>query len=235
VSPYSVRSLTATPAGVYAVVQDGGHANRFQLARGDPGGDNFSVVHGFGPDTSVADMVAGGGTIYVTFAATGSPGPTLARIQGSTFVTRALPDPSCGTLAPSSATDLLVACGWYQAGGGQGARTLYGSTNGGDTWTKLPDPAFGDGWITDGVADAGGGHAVIATSSAGGAGLLATTDGAQHWVEVLRMTDTGGASWGDLGFENRTTGVVVFSPNSGGTLYRTTDGGVTWSKVRFSA
>jgi photosystem II stability/assembly factor-like uncharacterized protein len=132
--------------------------------------------------------------------------------------------------------------------GGFGSRTLYGSVNGGDTWTKLPDPGQGAGWTTTGVSDAGGGHAVIATGNAGGAGLLVTTDGAHHWVEALHLDNTGGAYWGDLGFENHTTGVVVFGPSAAsapqqgtttgpgeGTLYRTTDGGVTWSKVSFSA
>lgn len=241
VSPYSVPSLTATPAGVYAVVQDGGHTNRFQLVHGDPGGDTFSVVHDFGPDTSVVNMAAGGSTVYVTFVPSGSQGPALARLQGKNFVTRRVPDPSCDTLAPSSATDLLLHCGFHQAQGGQGARTLYGTTNGGDTWTKLPAPGRGGGWVTSGVADAGGGHAVIATSDAGGAGLLVTTDGAQHWREVLHMDNTAGTGWADLGFENRTTGVVIFGPGQtatdpgGGALYRTTDGGVTWSKISFSA
>jgi photosystem II stability/assembly factor-like uncharacterized protein len=243
VSPYSLLSLAATPAGVYAIVQYGGHASHFELVRGDANGDSFSTVHDFGPDNSVLEMGASGTTVYVTFLQAGSQAETLARIHGSAFVTRSLPtDATCSfsaVLAPSSDADLLVLCGKTGASGGFGNRALYGSTNGGDAWTRLPDPGRGGGWETSGVADAGGGHAVIATSDAGGAGLVVTTDGGQHWFEALHLAMPGGSGWGDLGFENRATGVVVFGPGLSspgmGVLYRTTDGGVTWSKVSFSA
>jgi hypothetical protein len=243
VSPYSVSSLAVTPAGVYAVVQYGGHAAHFDLVRADASGDKFSIVHDFGPDSTVETMTPGGSTVYVVYSPPGSDTGMLARVSGTSIVSRPLPsDPTCTflpLLGPSSASDLLLACGSHQAQGGQGTRALYGSTNGGDAWTSLPDPGRGGGWITTGVADAGGGHAVLATSDAGGASLLVTTDGTQHWAEKLHMDNTGGAAWGDLGFENRSTGVVVFGPGLSspgmGVLYRTTDGGVTWSKVSFSA
>ncbi|MBV8986635.1 MAG: hypothetical protein JO248_19555 [Acidimicrobiia bacterium] len=84
--------------------------------------------------------------------------------------------------------------------------------------------------------------------NAGGAGLLVTTDGARTWTETLHRDNSGGDNWGDLGFESQSTGVAIFGPEEawaaqqgsapsfgGGTLYRTTDGGVMWSKVSFSA
>ncbi len=243
VSPAYVMNLAVTPDGVYAVVEGavpaGGSDGHGRLVRADPHGDNFVVLHDFAPN-GVNSMSVGGRTVYTTLVlGPGASGVVLGRYDGQQFVTRALPDSTCTRTAPSSATDLLLLCGEGEMSGGFGSRTLYGSTNGGDTWTKLPDPGQGAGWTTTGLADAGGGHAVIATSNAGGAALLVTTDDAQHWAETLHLDIPGGAEWADLGFENRSTGVVVYGPGLSspglGALYRTTDGGVTWSKVTFSA
>ena len=252
ISPYHLTELVASPAGVYAMLYGaapgGVPDNHPRLVRGDGHGDEFTVVHDFGAGTGAGSLTAGGATVYLVIAAPDGSS-LLGRMQGGSFVTRPLPDPSCGSPAPSSATNLLVLCGQGVMSGSQGDRTLYGSTNGGDAWTRLPDPGRGAGWDSSGLADAGGGHAVVATNDAGGAGLLVTTDGAQHWHEALHLSNTGGTSWGDLGFENQSTGVVVFGPLvapavqrgestgefGGGAVYRTVDGGVTWSRVSFSA
>jgi hypothetical protein len=135
----------------------------------------------------------------------------------------------------------LLVCGYGVAGGGMGERELYGSVNAGASWTRLTDPGSGTGYDTDGVADGGGGHAAIATGNNGGGGLLVTTDYAESWV--LRLEFPGGGAFRDLAFQDEANAVAVRNPyddvygqnvpTGTGILYRTTDGGADWSKVRF--
>ncbi|MBV9284849.1 MAG: hypothetical protein JO176_09550, partial [Acidimicrobiia bacterium] len=152
ISPAFVSHLEVTPDGVYAIVEGavsvGGSDGHGRLVRGDPHGDDFVAVHDFGPN-GVNSFAVSGRTVYTTLViGPGATGVQLARFDGHRFATRAVPDPTCLSVAPSSAANLLILCGQGEMSGSSGSRTLYGSTNGGDTWTKLPDPGQGAGWTT---------------------------------------------------------------------------------------
>src|SRR5207253_5941553 len=131
----------------------------------------------FGPDQNPTHLVSAGRTVYVMLPSSAPDASVgqLVRVTGSTVTTSPLPDQACfDELAASSPTDLLLVCGQGVMSGAFGGRTLYGSTDSGAHWVRLPDPGEGAGYDTLGIADAGGGHAVIATSSGSGSSLLAT-------------------------------------------------------------
>jgi len=174
----------------------------------------------------------------------------LVRIEGKTVTMTPLSTgQDCSQLAVSTPTALLLACGQGAGGGGMGERSLLGSADSGRTFLPLPDPGEGAGYDGSGIADAGNGYAVIATSSSNRSALLSTSDGARTWHESLSFTgEQYGEGFGDLGFEDATHGVVIVSPAAGageqppfgqpasagqGTLYRTTDRGASWTRIVF--
>lgn len=261
ISPYDVSDLVATSSGVYAVVSQWNANPRVPtdtlLIRGSASGDSFSVIHDFGANVNVDQLVAGGGVVYALAGDVGTRALSLVRAAGSQVTTTPVlvsgltgsPIDYCSYLTASSASDLLLECGLGVASGSMGFRQLYGSSDGGQSWTRLADPGDGAGTDTGGIADAGGGHAVIATGGALSSGLLATTNFAQSWSLVLDIPSQQGLLEGfaDLGFEDSTHGVVVFAPGGplnaqrlgvsvpagSGVLYRTTDGGASWAAVAF--
>ncbi len=102
---------------------------------------------------------------------------------------------------------------------------LYGTTDAGLSWVRLPDPTSHN--MPDLLADNGSGHAFLATEGIADT-LVGSLDGGRHWQTLL----TSGGSfygWADLRFVNAETGFVVgpthYSPEH---LYRTDDGGRTW-------
>ena len=106
---------------------------------------------------------------------------------------------------------------------------LFGTTDGGLTWTRLPDPASHDMPVL--LADNGSGHAVLAAEGPADE-LRATFDGGRHWQTVLAP---GGdfAAYADLTFLTAETGFVVVAASSvPERLYRTDDGGRTWRSLR---
>jgi hypothetical protein len=257
-SPYDVSDLVATSSGVYAVVSpwstNPGTSTDTVLVRGNASGDSFSVIHNFGANVEVTQMVASGGVVYALVGNVGTRSLSLVRAAGSVVTTTPVlvsglngsPIDYCDYLAASSVTDLLLECGMGVADGSQGFRQLYGTTDSGQSWTAMSDPGTGAGTDTWGIADGGGGHAVIATGGGLSSGLLATTNFAQSWSDVLDVPTQNLGGWGDLGFEDSTHGVVIYAPggplNAGtagsspagsGVLYRTTDGGASWSAVMF--
>lgn len=257
ISPYVVSELVATPSGVYALVQGvdpvhGGGDGHYRLVRGSASGDSFSVVHDFGANVNVDQLVAGGGVVYALASQVGSTSLSLVRAEGSAVTTTpvALSGLQSSTggayLAASSASDLLLEVGSGVSDGAMGSRQLYGSTDSGRSWAQMSEPGMGAGYDDFGIADAGGGHAVIATGSGVGSGLLATTNFAQSWSLVLSIPGQSLAGFGDLGFEDTTHGVVIFAPDGplgagtagsvpagSGVLYRTSDGGASWAAVAF--
>jgi hypothetical protein len=260
-----VSDLVASSSGVYAVVS-GWNANPkvatdTVLVRGSASGDPFSVIHDFGTDVGVTQLVAGGGVVYALASQVGSTSLGLVRAMGNTVTTNPVtlsglagpgtnPAGGCGgNLAASSATGLLLECGGGVSSGAMGSRQLYGSADSGQSWTPLADPGVGAGYDDAGIADGGDGHAVIGTVSGVSSGLLGTTNFAQSWSLVLDIPSQQGQLGGfaDLGFEDTMHGVVIFAPDwplnaqrlgvsvpaGAGVLYRTSDGGASWATVTF--
>lgn len=252
-----VTDLVATSSGVYALVSGtdsryGGSDSHVRLVRADARISVFTVLADLGPSVSTGTLVSSGGTVYVTVTpiSTGHVTTQLLRVKAGMVTRSQLRSQSCGQLAASTSAALLLECGQGVAQGAMGARSLFGSTDGGTTFHRLPDPGRGAGFDSSGIADAGNGHAVLGTSSGAGAMLLSTSDFARTWHAALSpVGEPYSAGFGDLGFEDTTHGVVIINPSAAageqsrygrsappgtGTLYRTTDSGTTWNRMSFS-
>ena len=252
-----VSAIAPTPAGVYALVSGtdprGGPDSHYRLARGDARTGVFTVIADLGIDTQPGQLAASGSVVYLTVDQdVNGVGGNLARVVGTSVTKTPLPSPSgdaCGPLAASTPTALLLKCGGGVAAGSMGSRSLVGSVDGGRTFRRLPDPGHGGGYDDSGIADAGNGYAVIGTSSILQAALLSTSDGGKTWQASLTLTgEQYSDGFGDLGFEDATHGVVIVDPAAAaseqspygypattgeGTLYRTTNRGVTWARIAF--
>ncbi|HZU79818.1 MAG TPA: hypothetical protein VE991_07860 [Acidimicrobiales bacterium] len=155
-------------------------------------------------------------------------------------------DPVCADtiadLVASSATDLVAECGRGVGGGSMGARELYGTTDDGEHWVRLPDPPQAP-YDDCGLTDAGQGHASLCGTSAGGSVLFVTGDFARTWHTGLSFSGDGGAYFGDLQFEDPLHGAVIHAPGSAFSstptappvLYLTSDGGFHWWPVHFDS
>lgn len=148
-----------------------------------------------------------------------------------------LPDPAPGDFWQQvffrSATE-----GWLLSGGepgaGQQLKTLFHTTDGGRTWSRVAGPSFaatsyasGLGLPTSGYV----GQLVFSTAADGWissprGGLLHTDDGGRGWHRVPNV-DCADLSCGSLGFAGPTVGWVV-SPRG---VWLTTDGGRDWTPL----
>jgi len=243
IAPYFVQDPVVAGGHLYAFVSglsQGSTDANWRLVVGNDDGTDFHVVYRFASTTDPTDMVATGKNVYV------DDGVGVMEVVGSSVTTsNPTPASNCDTLAASGAGDVLLECNMSGLGGGICCgRRLYGSTDAGSHWVRLPDPGEGAGYVTSGLSDPGGGHAAIATSSGGGAGVLVTTDYAKSWTMSFGVTNGGGATWSGLRFTDPDHGVVVFAPKfdcsecspgpSGvGVLYQTSDGGLHWTPVTF--
>ncbi len=127
------------------------------------------------------------------------------------------------------------------------------STDGGRTWTfsALPGCLQLCGAISLSFVDAEHGFAAVAADQGSPAGrpamLFATADGGASWQQIATPPDLGGVAVGgptpvpQLVFTSAEDGWAVSgalegpdatTSNPGGLLYRTTDGGMTWSVAR---
>jgi len=108
---------------------------------------------------------------------------------------------------------------------------LYGTADGGRNWVRLVDPTHMGS--PDELVDIGSGHAFLTTESGGIDELVGTFDGGIAWSTVLPSTP-GFAGWADLQFVDHSTGFIVVAPNQASAiLYRTQDGGHTWTPLAF--
>lgn len=103
------------------------------------------------------------------------------------------------------------------------------STDGGKSWTFNQVAGFEQRDFRSLYAhDAR--HAVIANAGSP-ADILVTQDGGQTWRTVLTLTDSS-AFLDGIDFWNSREGVIYGDPLQGSMLlYRTSDGGITWSRV----
>ena len=225
-SPQQVFSLAISGGTAYAIAGQ-------NLYRSAITGDAWTQVSGPQPigfvDTDGISL--NGKAVYLESGSPTVNGATVFQhsADGTTWATETLPCPSGYRplgLAVSTPTDLDVDCDG-QLSGNTAQRQLYGSTDGGATFTRLGDPP--QTHVFNEMADAGGGHLVLAVTG-GAAALQVTVDGAKTWTTVLaNLPDN---SWTDLGFTDSLHGVAILNQPTG-TLYTTADGGKTWGAASY--
>ncbi len=240
-----VQALSVGTSYAYALTRHSGLAGLWRTAIGSshwarlplPPGASQPASWGYG-----TQMYAEGGTLVLLRS--GFIGPTVTRGQaGQLWVSRhngtgwqARPAP-CTPPGGGGAAVLSIALGhpdaWLldcfknkQSSQEQNTQHyLYGTTDGGLSWVRLPDPTRHN--MPSLLTDNGSGHAFLATEGLFDS-LVGTLDGGRHWHTVLR---DGGSfyGWAGLRFVNADTGFVVgpthYSPEH---LYRTDNGGRTW-------
>jgi hypothetical protein len=166
-------------------------------------------------------VVTGDGGL--TSAARGTPCPDGSGSAGSAV---AVTGP--GSLALLCAGDAAM---------GSVQKTVYVSGDLGATWVKAGSPPFaGDPWGISG----GTGAAQVVAAASGASWLYYSPDGGARWLTVFQAGD-GGAGFNDLGFTTTADGVAVYGPvyrndnpyGSPGKLLLTSDGGASWTAVKF--
>jgi hypothetical protein len=214
------------------------------------GGDAYVTAAGL----SLPKAPFGGGDLTLHGKAgylIGSGGPgagTLwATADGTTWAARPNPCPpgqplGLTSVSPVDATHAIFLCSGNGAAGSTEKR-LYASADNGRSFSPLPAPAprGGDGGVL--AAPTGATFGLASWSAA--AWIYLTSDGAQTWTTALQISD-GGAGFGDFGFQDGIHGLAVHAPiaklqRAGGTsgvespatLFLTSDGGHTWTAVRF--
>ncbi|KAB2909460.1 MAG: T9SS type A sorting domain-containing protein [Ignavibacteriales bacterium] len=112
---------------------------------------------------------------------------------------------------------------------------LYTTTNGGDNWVRVPQnniPAVvaNDEYGVVGYYDAVGSTAWFTTNKSR---VLKTTDMGYTWTAYTTPVTSGNQN--NIRMRDINNGIIFDGTNSGAPkLYRTTDGGVTWSPLLFS-
>ena len=241
-----VTDVAATPAGVYALVSGtdtryGGSDGHFRLIRAAAHTGRFRIIKDFGKTYGVGPLVTAGSTVYLVRARLTSQRADLVRVRGTRITHRRLPA-GCSPLAASTPRALLVECGSGESMGAMGSRSLKGSTDAGATWHRLRNPGAGGGYLDEGIVDAGHGHAILGTGDLDRNWLLNTTDGGRTWHAKLKVRN---ATFTELGCEDVSHCVVIAgrftvtnrrgaNPVYGGALYRTTNAGRHWRRVRFA-
>jgi hypothetical protein len=222
---------------------------RDQLWQSPAGSDRFAAIPGVdlsGASFDVGDLSLHADIGYLvgrsTDASNGHEISLLWRTADGVHWVHA-PTVCPGTLAITSvaAVDVnraaLLCSG--NAATGNTTKELYATSDGGRTWVPegTQAPLGGDG----GTLSAATVSTLAIATSSGASDIYLSTNGGAGWQTVLSVDD-GGAGWGDFGFRNASDGFAVHAPisRSGsdglpgvGTLYRTTNGGVTWSLTTF--
>ena len=192
----------------------------------------------FAPSGSVLDLAAHGSSVWLLGTpaegkqASGSDVLARSTDGGRTFAKGSGP---CipglgGELAPTSANVVWAVCPTGMLAG------AWRSTDGGVTFTHLSAPPLVNSAV---LAPASRDVAVIARNGARSR-LLRTTDGGASWT----FTRTPGVAiylpW--IGFTDANVGAALVQTGwdasakiEAQALWRTTDGGASWSKVRFAA
>ncbi len=136
-------------------------------------------------------------------------------------------NPETPAVAVADAEHLDAMCA---SGGAAGSASyqLFGTTDGGQHWTKA-GPTHMEASGLFGLADNGRGVLLVATAS-GGSEILRSTDDGTTLANAAIKTAGGGIGWTDLGFTTRTQGIVVLQHTA---LYLSHDTGNSWTPVHF--
>jgi hypothetical protein len=159
---------------------------------------------------------------------------------GLTFAVRATPCAGPATagwaVAVTGPGSLALLCS-DGAEMGSAQKTVYVSDDLGATWAAAGSPPFGG----DPAGISAGTPAQLTVGAASGATwLYYSADGGVQWSVAYKAID-GGAAFNDLGFTTTSDGVAVVGPvYQDGNAYRmpgqlllTSDGGASWTAVRF--
>ena len=241
-SPIAQRDLIAFATGggyVYAVTArcTPDRCSAFRFERSPVAREAWtSGAMPFTPDSPVLDLSAHGTNVWLLATRSGQASSRYDVLARSTDAGQsfAVGDGPCfpglgGTLAPSSANVLWAVCPTGLMAGA--AR----STDSGITFAPLhlrksiPNSTS--------LAPASDNSAVLIINAAGASPLL-TTDGGAHWTTL--KTPARVPSWAWAGFTDAKTGAAIVQTRYDTAarlqvqqLWRTTDGGSSWSIVRF--
>lgn len=235
-----VGSVVTNSSDVFATLEP--RNGDWRLAEAPLGSDDFHVLRtlGGGPGAPPLNgLTTAGGVVYVL------DGAFLLRVEGTAVSVHGMPPgQECNEVTASTANAVLLECGSGVADGAMGDRELFGSADGGGTWVRLPDPGQGEGYDDLGSADGGDGHAVLSTVGGGGSSLLVTTDYGLSWTSAIGIGNGYGGPFVDPSYQDPFDAVVVYdpaevpgpdgAPQGQGELFRSTDAGLTWNRVRVS-
>jgi len=176
------------------------------------------------PQVEWAQVGGGGGERGMRLEHTTDGGVSWSRVRlpcGHRFI-------SAFVSAPTAARAWLVCTG--EPGAGSVAVSVHMTENGGTSWSRLPRGRLGSFGYPSGL-----------TMTAGGDGILTmirgfswvTHDGGRHWQPLRSITAPDirqGLSATQI--SRRRSVMLVYSGDTGTTLYRSDDGDRTWSLVR---
>lgn len=160
---------------------------------------------------------------------------------GLTFAVRATPcagSASAGSAVAVTGPDSLALLCAGGAAMGSMQKAVYVSDDLGATWAKAGSPPLGgDPW---GIS-AGTPTQLTVAALSGATWLYYSADGGVRWTIAYRAPVDGGVEFNDLGFTTTADGVAVLGPvySNGnpfgmpGQLLLTSDGGASWTAVRF--
>lgn len=220
--PGSVEHVEAAAGTAWALVRVG---DSHRLYRSPTSRDTWSRVRlptSLGGTT--ADLAVHGSGLVTVVGGSGDRSVSVVSTDGGrTFGTRDRPcDPALGSTVSATGGALWMFC----ATGTQGRP--YVSTDDARTWDPVRGAPAG-GWANSSVV---GARSRTTAALASGARIYTLTS-AGATRPATTAADTGGMSFRFLGFTTPLIGFAVVGRTSTSALWRTTDGGHTWSTVRF--
>ncbi|MFC4018731.1 hypothetical protein ACFOW4_12375 [Micromonospora sp. GCM10011542] len=228
----SISKLASTDRYAYAIVTYGARgAMTTQLYSSPLGEDNWQPVAGVAvPGSGGWDITTNGSAAHVALGVIHTSLRQWSTANGSDW-TETQPVCSAGTAVRLSSTtpdDVEGMCS-FNAERGNMQKLLVESTGGAAPVVLGQAPYPG---ITTGFATASTGSAVVAGVGGGASWLHASFDNGVTWESPLAIFDAQ-LPMLDLDFQDAAHGVVVWGGPawSGAAVYRTVDGGHTWSPL----